>query len=73
MTPSNRTRERAAQLCSMAACSGTMVITACRHLAVRRRSPARALAFLAVSYACGHVTKHPYAEAEALIRTGWLP
>lgn len=77
MTRPISTRERAAQLCSMAACSRppTLLLTVCLGIGVRRNSSARTLAFAAVSYVVyGHgVSQDRYAEAESLLRSGWSP
>lgn len=74
-TISKRTRERAAQLCSMAACTSTLLLTVCRNQGARRGGPARALAFAAVSHVVSEhgVSRDRYAEAEALLRTDWSP
>ena len=78
MRISKRTRELAAQLCSMAACSQTMrMYSVADAMQYRALSPHRVLAFEALaevnrSIPSGSPTNR-YAEAEALLRTGWSP
>lgn len=76
MTYSKRTRELAANLCSMAACSQVWrmySIADNQHMGRKVRD----LAFGALQHVNAHVKfasgTNRYAEAEALIRTGWTP
>lgn len=77
MTYSERTRELAAQLCSMAAC---MRFPSLWHAVNFTGIPFRTKAFRLAWDAAVHVrnqlglhAENHHAEAEALIRTGWEP
>lgn len=76
MRVSARTREKAANLCSMAACS---LIHRMYSIADNQQTSraARNLAFGALMHVHTQVRfasgTNRYAEAESLIRTGWTP
>lgn len=74
MRISRRTRELAAQLCSMAACNEMMVVDAINAAAIDPGDDAAWLAHRALER-CLRIrdTRRWYAEAEALLRTGWEP
>ena len=75
MTQPNKTRETAAQLLSMAACNWDLLEAACSCLGHTGKDPSRRLAFDALSYVVRIApwSRDAYAEAESLVRTGWLP
>lgn len=70
-----RVRARAAELLSMAACTELLLYETCRRVGAGRGSAARSLAFAAVSHVVYEhgILKGRFAEAEALLRTGWSP
>lgn len=81
MTHHKRSVERAAELCAMAANETARfaygVSDVCDDIGIDRDDPSRELALDAVYDSLGlrraETKAELYAEAEAMIRTGWLP
>ena len=76
-TYSKRTRELAAQLCSMAASNNLRMYTIADELSLPVFGKPRTLAYDALKHVNNTIgflaAANRYAEAEALIRTGWTP
>lgn len=79
MKISTLNREKAAILCSMAACSTTMrMMSIADNQGYRSLGTPRRIAFLALAEVNEQIDwrdirANRYAEAEALLRSGWTP